>query len=103
MKVNSKRSDGKGHWQFGRPRSTVSDIDAEFVRSILSEAAKTRSMASIARELGAHQDSLAKVVAGKVRPSELTRDRVMRLSVTADPALQCVSQQPPHPEGAEPQ
>lgn len=82
--LKSKRRDGKGHWPAGRPRSKVSDLEAQLVRSILIHAAKTRTMQSIARQMGAHQDSLARIVAGKVRPSELTRDRVMRLSVTAD-------------------
>lgn len=81
--MKSKRTDGRGHWPRGKPRSALTELEATLVRSVLAGMVERASRRAVARLVGVSESGLRKILAGGCRPSVTTRDLVLRLeSVT---------------------
>lgn len=74
--VKSQRADRKGHWPKGQPRSGLTKLEGQLVASIIWQRCRVSSMRAVARELGLSDRTVRRILAGIVRPSVQTRDRV---------------------------
>lgn len=74
--MKSVRKDGRGHWPAGKPRSTLTRLEGQLVASIIRARVAKHGIRPVARELGCSDGTVRRIIAGLVRPSAATRDRV---------------------------
>ena len=74
--MKSKREDGRGHWQAGRPRSTLTAPQVAACLRKLRKALQEQSRRGVARTLGISDTSVARIVRGEDLPSAATAQLV---------------------------
>jgi Helix-turn-helix len=75
--LKSKRTDGRGHWARGKPRSTVTAARAAAVLRRLNKALEDSSRKQVAKTLGISDTQVGRIVRGHDMPSERTAALVM--------------------------
>lgn len=75
MSAKSQREDGRGHWQRGRSRSTLTAAERALVIRRLRKLAETESARGIAKTLGVSNSAVSRILSGEDQPSA----RMLRL------------------------
>lgn len=77
--MKSKRTDGRGHWKLGRPRSPLTPAQVAACREKLLSALLSQSKRALARRLGVSDMAVARIASGEDTPSERTARLVEQL------------------------
>lgn len=67
--MKSKRTDGRGHWPRGKPRSGLSELEATTCRRSIQRALERISARQVGRLLGVSASTVARISRGQNLPS----------------------------------
>lgn len=70
--MKSKRTDGRGHWARGKPRSTLTAPQVAACLRKLRTALQWQSKRAVARHLGISDMSVGRLASGEDTPSAAT-------------------------------
>lgn len=81
--TKSKRTDGRGHWKKGTPRSTLTLPEQRDVRDKLREASKGYPVRALAEHLDLSPRAVDQILKGNNRPTRKTYNRIQSRGLPA--------------------